>query len=550
MKFSEVGDVTSSGMSFFREPEAFEVFKSAACPVFAATVRPAVTGPARAGRGSGKPRAGLSAGKKARPAGEVPGIPAEEAGCGRRAFDRPGSELSDILGSIDLPVVLLGPDLAIRRFTPSAEKAFGLTADKIGLPLAGVKLPLRLPNLEQLLLSVVKTGEARELEVRDAQGRWYRLVLRPYRTGKSRTGGVVMELIDIHARKLAEKTTLRLAALVRDSGEAVIIRDLRDRIIAWNSGAQKMYGYTEAEALGMSLSPLIPENEKALTQGLVRLSMQGKKPAPIETRRRAKDGRILEVLLTVTVLHDEKGAPVEVATTERDITEQKRADRELRRLHASVISAQETERKRLARDLHDGVGQILSGVKFRLEALSEKIVLKGGAAAQLLELGGLMGRAISEIRLVSKNLMPSELEDLGLEPALRTLCRDFKESGGVSVTLRTGPLPANLTPELALALFRITQEALNNIRKHSRATLATVDLSREGSEIVLSVSDNGIGFAAGGGRPPAGRGIGLGSMRERAESNGGRIEFESKPGAGTTLSVRAPLAGGGFGPRL
>ncbi|HBA59313.1 MAG TPA: hypothetical protein DCZ92_00540 [Elusimicrobia bacterium] len=345
--------------------------------------------------------------------------------------------------------------------------------------------------------------------------------------------------------ELREKTAMRLAALVRDSGDAIIIRDFEDRIIAWNSGAQKMYGYTEAEALGMSLGRLIPENESTRTQEQIRLSAQGKKPAPIETRRRAKDGRILDVLLTVTVLQDENGVPVELAATERDITEQKRADRELRRLYTRVISAQETERKRMARDLHDGVGQILSGVKYRIESLSRKTGLKVGAAAQLIEMEGLMGRAISEVRLVSKNLMPPELCDLGLEPALRTLCRDFRESSGIAVTLRTVRIPAAVPPELALALFRITQEALNNIGKHSKATMVTVDLSRKRREVVLSVSDNGIGFASGGDRQPAGRGIGLGSMRERAKSNGGRIEFNSVPGAGTTLTVHVPLSGPG-----
>lgn len=306
-----------------------------------------------------------------------------------------------------------------------------------------------------------------------------------------------------------------------------------------------MYGYTEAEALGMSLRRLIPKNESSRTREQARLCMQGKKPAQIETRRRAKDGRILDVLLTVTVLQDEKGVPVELAATERDITEQKRADRELRRLHMRGISAQETERKRMARDLHDGVGQILSGVKYRLESFSGAAGLKGDAAAKLLEMEGLLGHAISEVRLVSRNLMPPELCDLGLEPALRTLCRGFGESAGIAVTLNTARVPAAVPPELALALFRITQEALNNIGKHSRATMATVDLSSKGSELLLSVSDNGIGFAAGGERPAAGRGIGLGSMRERAESNGGRIEFNSVPGAGTTLSVHAPLAGPG-----
>jgi len=98
-------------------------------------------------------------------------------------------------------------------------------------------------------------------------------------------------------------------------------------------------------------------------------------------------------------------------------------------------------------------------------------------------------------------------------------------------------------PELALALFRIAQEALNNAGKHSKATMAALDLAREGADLLLTVSDNGIGFTPGGKRQPAGRGIGLGSMRERAELAGGSFEFYSKPGAGTRICVRVPFHG-------
>ncbi|MDD5301819.1 MAG: PAS domain S-box protein [Elusimicrobia bacterium] len=343
-------------------------------------------------------------------------------------------------------------------------------------------------------------------------------------------------------RKLSEKNVLRLANAVLDSNDGVIICDLKDRIIAWNKGAQKMYGYTEAQALGMSIRRLMPENKLMRARELVQVSA-----APIETQRRTKNGRLLDVLLTVTVLRDEKGQPVEVATTERDITEQKRADQEFRRLHASVISAQETERKRLARELHDGVGQILSGVKFRLQALPGKMTLSGDGEAKILKVGGFLDHAIAEIRRVSQNLMPSELVDLGLGPALSTLCREFKERAGIHVTVRDEGAPASLSPEMALAFFRIAQEALNNIGKHSKATMVVVALSRRGKEIVLSVSDNGVGFKPGGPRQPAGRGFGLGNMRQRAESVGGSIEIHSTPGAGTTLNVRAPLTGlGGY----
>ena len=349
------------------------------------------------------------------------------------------------------------------------------------------------------------------------------------------------ELFDIRDRQRSESSAKRLAALMHDNSDAVIIRDLKDRIIAWNRGAQIMYGYTEEEALGMNIRRLIPKNVPARARELIRLSAQGAKSEPLETRRRTKDGRMLDVLLTITVLLDEKGQLTEIATTERDITEQKRADRELRRLHARVIYAQETERRRLARELHDGVSQILSGVKFRLDSLPENILLRGKAAAKLLKVRNFLDRAILEIRRVSKNLMPPELEDLGLEPAMRTLCREFNERGGIDVKLRTWHIPVAVSPELALALYRIAQEALNNIGKHSMATMAAIDLSGKGSEILLNVSDNGIGFTTGGVRAQEKRGIGLGSMRERAESVGGFLELRSAPGCGTTLGVHAPI---------
>ncbi len=342
---------------------------------------------------------------------------------------------------------------------------------------------------------------------------------------------------------LSQRSILRLAAVVLDSNDAVIICDLKDRITAWNRGARKMYGFAEAEALGMSIRKIMPASKLLMARELVRVSAkQGRKAAPIEAQRRTKQGRVVDVLLTVTVLRDEDGRAVEVATTERDITALKEADRELRRLHARVILAQETERKRLARELHDGVGQILSGVKFRLQALPGQMKLGAVAEAKLVKVGGFLDHAIAEIRRVSQNLMPSELVDLGLEAALHALCREFKERSGVRVTIRTASTDAS--PEVGLALFRIAQEALNNIGKHSKAKKVVIELFEEGKDVLLSVSDDGIGFSrASGPLTGRGRGLGLGNMRQRAESAGGSLDFRSKPGAGTALTVRAPKAG-------
>jgi two-component system NarL family sensor kinase len=156
-----------------------------------------------------------------------------------------------------------------------------------------------------------------------------------------------------------------------------------------------------------------------------------------------------------------------------------------------------------------------------------------------------LDRAIAEVRRVSQNLMPSELEDLGLEPALRKLCREFKERAGLRVTLRTGRLPEAVASESAMALFRIAQEALNNVGKHAKAGAVELTLSLKGKDLVLGVKDDGKGFSLEGRRPFTGRGIGLASMRERAESVGGFIQIQSAPGAGTALKVYALVSGHG-----
>ncbi len=337
------------------------------------------------------------------------------------------------------------------------------------------------------------------------------------------------------------ETLQRLSPFVHHSNDAVIIRDSRDQIIAWNKGAERMYGYSEIEALGMKIQRLIPEKDRMRVRELSLESSPLKKALPTEIRRRAKDGRVLDVLLSTTVLYDGKGTPLEIATTERDITEHKKGERQLRRLHAQVVSAQERERKRLARELHDGVGQILSGIKFRLETLPGEISLTKEGKLRISEVGGLLDRAIAETRRVSQNLIPSELDDLGLESALKNLCREFKGRNRLEMQVRLSRIPRVIPTELGLAFFRIAQESFNNIGKHSKATIVNVTVSRENDELLISVSDNGIGFRPDAGRTSGQGGIGLGNMRERVAAIGGSIRIRSAPGEGTTLDVRAPL---------
>ena len=160
-----------------------------------------------------------------------------------------------------------------------------------------------------------------------------------------------------------------------------------------------------------------------------------------------------------------------------------------------------------------------------------------------------LDRAIAEIRRVSRDMMPSELEDLGLQPALQALCREFNKRLGVPVKFRGAGAPKLIDPDLALAIFRIAQEALNNVGKHSRATRVAMSLLRTGRAIKLIVSDNGRGCSGARMRMEGRRRGGLVNIRERAACVGGTADFDSKLGQGTRLVVRAPLDGAGKGNR-
>ena len=206
---------------------------------------------------------------------------------------------------------------------------------------------------------------------------------------------------------------------------------------------------------------------------------------------------------------------------------------EFRRLGRSVWRVQEDERRRLARELHDGIGQNLTALKHRLalvatELSPEQDALRGKVEAAI----GLCATTLEDTRELSRLLRPPILDDLGLEPALRWLARSLRESGGPEVELDIDALPA-LDDDLQTLLFRVAQEALNNTAKHAHASQALLQLRQRGNELQMLIEDDGRGC------DPAlalrSGGSGLGGMRERLRLYGGRFELRSTPGGGTQL---------------
>lgn len=215
---------------------------------------------------------------------------------------------------------------------------------------------------------------------------------------------------------------------------------------------------------------------------------------------------------------------------------------ELRALTASLLTAQEEERRRISRELHDDINQRLAMMVVELEALERAYPeAPAGLGSRLRSLQDNATELSEDVRHLAYQYHPSVLDDLGLAVALRRLVEDFSTRTGLPCTLHHCELPEALPPSIATCLYRITQEGLNNVAKHANATHVGVDVTRDNGMLALSISDDGKGLSP---VPPArnGTGLGLASMNERVRLVKGALEIDSQPGRGTTIRARIPLA--------
>lgn len=224
-----------------------------------------------------------------------------------------------------------------------------------------------------------------------------------------------------------------------------------------------------------------------------------------------------------------------------------RYEQQVRALSGRLIYAQEDERQRIARELHDDTGQVLTLLLIRLKMLESQ----PGADAigpQLTELRGIVTGAIEQVRRLALNLRPPTIDQLGLYPSLRSLVTTFSESTGIDTILRLPRARVTLAPERTLAVYRVVQEALTNAAKHANAQHVTITVTAQDAELRVTVTDDGRGFLPdslmrhAGQRHDGGAGVGLFGMEERARLAGGSLQIRSTPGRGASVTLRAPLA--------
>jgi two-component system sensor histidine kinase UhpB len=271
-----------------------------------------------------------------------------------------------------------------------------------------------------------------------------------------------------------------------------------------------------------------------------------------ELRLRRADGEYRWFLIRTVPLRDKQGSIIKWYGTSTDIEDHKRASDALREsgvqlqaLTRRLVELQESERKDLARELHDRVGQTLTALNINLAILADGLSRDdAGMRSRVQDSAALVKAAMQTIGNVASDLHPPMLDEYGLRPALGWYAEQFSARTGIAVSVRADPPEARAAADVEIALFRIAQEALNNVAKHAGAKTVVIALECPGADYVMSVRDDGVGFGAVEGPSEPHPKLGMVTMRERAQAVGGRLRMEALPGRGTLLTVTVPKSSG------
>ena len=340
-------------------------------------------------------------------------------------------------------------------------------------------------------------------------------------------------------RSAVEDVRLRLAAIVDSSNDPIISKTLDGVITTWNLAAQQLFGYSEAEAVGQPITIIIPADLHDEEKDLLSRVRAGDRIEHYETRRVTRDGRTLDVSITISPVRDATGTIVGASKILRDITESRRARAALATIPQRLIDAQEKERRRIARELHDDIGQRLAALIIGLDLLAQASDAPAtGNKRQIEEARDEVMNLAKDVQALSHRLHPSRLEYLGIAVAAAALCREVSRDCALEITFNAENVPKGVSRRIGVCLYRVLQEALQNAIKYSGMQKIDVILRGAIDQIELTVRDLGAGFEV---STTQGRGLGLTSMQERVRAVRGQLSILSEPHHGTTIRATVPL---------
>ncbi|HEV2905124.1 MAG TPA: PAS domain S-box protein, partial [Pyrinomonadaceae bacterium] len=479
----------------------------------------------------------------------------------------------NLQSSVNLAILLLGRDLSIRRFTQPAEKIFNLMANDIGRPIAIVRHNLELPNLEQVIDEVIETLAPQDHEVRDKDGRWFLLRVRPYMTLDNKIDGAVLVLIDTTNKKRNEEARSRLAAIVESSDDAIASKDLNGIVTSWNRAAETLFGYTAQEAIGKSIVLLlIPAERTEEESNILERIRKGERIEHYETVRRRKDGTLVDVSLTVSPITDVHGNIVGASKIAHDISARKRAEEERVALllreqnaRAEAEAANRLKDEFLAIVSHEvrtplnsivGWIQMLRSGKLdeqhiakALESIDRNAALQGTIITELLETSRIVS---GTLKLDSKPVGLPSLIDAAIEivrPAAEAKSIEIETSLDIDTGLIWGD-----SGRLQQVFWNLLSNAVKFAPKKGRIDIR---LNRSDSSAKVVVSDNGEGIEpdflpyvfdrfrqadSTTSRSFGGLGLGLSIVKSVVEMHGGSVRAESEgKGRGATFIVMLPI---------
>jgi len=463
------------------------------------------------------------------------------------------NKLKGILDSIKDGVYIVNPQNEIQYINPVIEKRFG--------PIKGRKCheyfnefptPCSWCKNKEVLDGKTVRWEWHSTKT----GKTYDLIDTPV-TGPDGTLCKLQFIRDISERKRAERalrqSEKRYRILVETMNDGLGVQDEHGVWTYVNERFCEMLGYSKDEMMGRPVTDFL----SAVDQAVYKEQVSRRKRGEIESYELSwlrKDGQTIITLVSPKAIFDERGSFKGSFAIVTGITERKQAERalkesekQLRSLSSQLLTAQETERKRISRELHDELGQSLTVMKLRLNFIEKNLLNHQTELKQECEYGVYyIDQVIENIRRLSRDLSPTILEDFGLSAALRWLVNNFAKSYNMKVILELTDIDGLLPQDSHVVIYRTVQEALTNIGKHSQAKNVSISISGVNGSVVFSIEDDGIGFdeKAVAARSPKEKGLGLATMRGRAQMAGGVFRMRTSKGKGTLITLSIPTKQG------
>jgi PAS domain S-box-containing protein len=426
-----------------------------------------------------------------------------------------------------------------------------------------------LPRVMEKWLVDLAAGGASEDEIRlrraDGEYRWFLIRTAPLRDEHGNVLKWYGVSIDIEDRKRAEEAARssereqRHIAVQLERERARLVEaqemakigsweaELHSWSVIWSEQTHRIFETDPSRfhPTRPKFREFIHPEDRAKVDTAFVASLDKRSPSTVEYRIVLPDGRVKILEERWQAFHDEEGKPVRAAGTCRDVTERVRAEEELQRLSGQLLRLQDEERRRIARDLHDSTGQDLVALATTLSQLHASIPSSSRRLRKLAsQCRALADQCVREVRTLSYLLHPPMLDEAGLEDAIRYYAGGFTERTGIRVELEISPLLGRMKPDAEMALFRVVQESLTNIQRHSGSSQARIRIERDPGMITLEISDKGGGIPGNlrrqNGKLSFGLGVGIPSMHERVKLIGGKLDIESNS-SGTTVRATIPI---------